>query len=62
VAPIVDKMRENRLRWLGHILRREKTEAVSVKKNISVDGKRLKKRWFEVIECDMRMTGVSEEK
>jgi len=40
VAPIVDKMRKNRLRWLGHVLRREKTEAVSVTKNMSVDGKR----------------------
>ncbi|XP_015366174.1 PREDICTED: uncharacterized protein LOC107163320 [Diuraphis noxia] len=39
VAPIVDKLRESRLRWLGHILRREKTEAVSVTKNMSVDGK-----------------------
>jgi len=32
---------------------------------MSVDGKRgrgrLKKRWFEVIDCDMRMTGVCEE-
>jgi len=40
VAPIVDKMRENRLRRLGHILRREKTEVVLVTKNMSVDGKR----------------------
>ncbi|KAF0753501.1 Uncharacterized protein FWK35_00009717 [Aphis craccivora] len=52
-------MRENRLRWLGHVLRREKT----VTKNMSVDGKigRPKKRWFEVIEYDMRMTDVCEE-
>jgi len=60
MASIVDEMRENRLRWLGHIIRREKTEAVSVTKNMSVDGKRgrgrPKKRWFEVIECDMKMT------
>ncbi|KAF0772636.1 Uncharacterized protein FWK35_00001635 [Aphis craccivora] len=64
MAPIVDKMCENRLRWLEHILRREKTEAVF--NNMSVDGKRgrgrPKKRWFEVIECDMRMTGVCEKK
>eukprot|EP00102_Acyrthosiphon_pisum_P026090 XP_016663300.1 PREDICTED: uncharacterized protein LOC107884852 [Acyrthosiphon pisum] len=61
VASIVDKMRENRLRWLGHVLRREKTEAISVAKKMSVDGKRgrgrPKKRWFEVVEVDMRMTG-----
>jgi len=55
-------MREIRLRWLRHVLRREKTNAVTVTKNMSVDGKRgrgiPKKRWFEVIKCDMRMTGV----
>jgi len=39
VAPIVEKMRENRLRWLGHALRREKTEAVSVTKNLNLDGR-----------------------
>jgi len=37
VAPIVDKICENRLKWLGHVLRREKIEAVSVTKNMSVD-------------------------
>lgn len=34
-------------------------------KNMSVDGKRERgrprKRWFEVIECNMRMTGFCEE-
>jgi len=32
VASIVDKMREDWLKWLGHVLRREKTEVVSVTK------------------------------
>ena len=49
VASIVDKMRENRLRWLGHVLRREETEAVRLVKEMYVDGKRgrgrPKKRW-----------------
>jgi len=40
VAPIIDKMRENRLRWLGLVLRIEKTEAVSVTENMSVEEKR----------------------
>jgi len=35
VISIVDKMRENRLKWFGHILRREKTETVRlVKKKV----------------------------
>ena len=40
VASIVDKMRENRLRWLGHVLRREETEAVRLVKEMYVYGKR----------------------
>jgi len=32
------------LRWLGYVLRREKTEAVSVTKNMSVNGKRGRER------------------
>jgi len=40
VTPIVDKLRENRLRCLGHALRGEKSEAVSITKNMSVNGKR----------------------
>jgi len=30
VARIVDELRENRLRWLGHVLRREKPEVTEV--------------------------------
>jgi len=63
VAPIVDNLSEYRLRWVGHVLRREKIEAVSVISNIGVDRKRRgrpKKRWFEFIEYDMRMTGDCE--
>jgi len=33
-------MHENRLIWLVYVLRRENTEAISVTKNMSVDGKR----------------------
>ena len=40
VASIVDKMRENRLRWLGHVLRREETEAVRLVREMHVVGKR----------------------
>lgn len=37
MAPIVDEIRENRLRWFGHILRREGTAAVRVVKVIYVE-------------------------
>lgn len=36
MAPIVDELKENRLRWLGlHVMRREDTETVKV----SIEGK-----------------------
>jgi len=58
-------MQENRLRWLGHVLRKEKTEAVSVAKNMSVDGKsgrgRPKKGGLKLQSGLVRMTGVCEE-
>ena len=40
VASIVDKMRENRLRWFGHVLRREETEAVRLVREMHVVGKK----------------------
>lgn len=64
VTSIVDKLRENRLRLLGHVLRREMDEAVKIVINMNVEGnrerKRHKKRWFEVVEIDMEMAGVCE--
>jgi len=58
----MDKMRENRLGWLGHIMRREETSAARVVVKMSVEGKRgrgrLKKRWLESIKKDMRAVGV----
>ena len=65
VASIVDKLRENRLRWLGHVLRREETEAVKLVREKHVVGKRgrgiPKKKWGDCMASDMRKVGVSEE-
>jgi len=44
VGPVIDKLCDNRLIWLRHVLRREKTETVSVAKNMSVNGKRGRRR------------------
>jgi len=56
-------MRENRFRWLGHVLRREKTKAVKLVKEIYVEGKRGRARpemrWLDVIKIDMKRAGVS---
>jgi len=40
VMSIVDKMRENRLRWFGHIMKREDSEAVRTIMELSVKGRR----------------------
>jgi hypothetical protein len=36
VASVVDKMRENRLRWFGHVMRQEETNAIRVAMKINV--------------------------
>jgi hypothetical protein len=61
VASIVDNMREKRLKWLKHVLRREKSEVVRLVKDIFVNGKkrrgRPKKRWRNVMVSGMRKVG-----
>ena len=58
VAPIEDKMRENRLRWFGHVQRRPFSAPVRRIDEIIVDGARRfrgrpKMTWLEVIKKDM---------
>jgi hypothetical protein len=36
----VEKMRENRLRWYKHVIKREETNAVRVIMKMNVEGKR----------------------
>ncbi|XP_050534488.1 uncharacterized protein LOC126901782 [Daktulosphaira vitifoliae] len=63
VTSIVDKMRENRLRWFGHVMRREELEAIRTVIAMNVEGRRgrgrPKKRWKDANECDMRTADVS---
>jgi hypothetical protein len=62
LASIVDKIRENRLRWFGHMMKQEETKAVTVVMKMNVEGKyrrrRPKNRWLDIIENDMRTVGV----
>jgi hypothetical protein len=66
VAPIEDKMRENRLRWFGHVRRRpsgapvRKIEEWEREKLIRGRG-RPKQTWIKVVENDMRFIGVDED-
>lgn len=57
-------MRKYRLKWLGRALRMDETESVRLITELYVDGKRGKwnqKICRDVIESDLRLSGVSEE-
>lgn len=57
VAIIMDKMRENRLKWIEHVLRWEKAEAVIVLREFILKergGRKAKRRLEGVIESNMR--------
>jgi len=58
----MDKMRVNRLRWFGHVMRRKDSEAIRIVMELTVEerkGKgRPKKKWLNGIKCDMRIAGV----
>ena len=62
VVPIVDKMREGRLRWYGHVMRRPTESVARSAHEMVVKGKRPqgrpKTRWMDVIKKDMKNTGV----
>ncbi|KAK9689951.1 hypothetical protein RND81_09G093700 [Saponaria officinalis] len=65
VAPIEDKMMENRLRWFGHVRRRpmnapvRRLETWGTEKVVRGRG-RPKLTWLRVIEHDMRFLGLDE--
>ncbi|KAM3234157.1 hypothetical protein P3L10_019516 [Capsicum annuum] len=65
VASVEDKMREGRLRWFGHVMRRGTDAPVRRCERIALDGfrrrrGRLKKYWREVIRHDMEQLHLTE--
>ena len=65
VAPIEDKMRENRLQWFGHIGRRPIDAPVRRVKKINIEqGKnfrgRPKKTWMEVVKKYIKLLELEE--
>ncbi|VDP31243.1 unnamed protein product [Heligmosomoides polygyrus] len=62
VAPIDDKMREARLRWYGHVLRRKEDSVRKIGFGLEVSGKRPrgrpKQRWSDTLHTDMKVTDV----
>ena len=65
VKPIVDVMRQRRLRWFGHIERREDNSWLKKVQILAVDGHsgrgRPRKTWEHVIMEDLRVKGLRRE-
>ena len=59
---IAEKMREARLRWFGHVQRKEAEEPARMAMEFEVEGSRMRgrprKRWRDVVEGDQRKRGL----
>ncbi|XP_019259063.1 PREDICTED: uncharacterized protein LOC109237238 [Nicotiana attenuata] len=67
VAPVEDKMREARLKWFGHVMRRDTDAPVRRCERLALEGLRrsrgkTKKYWGEVIRQDMAVLQLTEDK
>ena len=62
VAPIVDKMRESRLRWYGHVLRAKADTVCKTGLQLEVLGKRPRgrprQRWLDTLHADLKIVGA----
>nr|CDJ93337.1 endonuclease-reverse transcriptase HmRTE-e01 [Haemonchus contortus] len=62
VAPIVDKMREARLRWYGHVLRADEGSVRKIGLNLDVSGRRPrgrpKQRWLDTLHEDLKTVNI----
>ena len=65
VASIIDKMREGRLRWFGHVRRRLPTDVVRRVEMITVDGARRRgrprRKWEDSVRIDLKVLDLSED-
>lgn len=65
VAPIVEKMRETRLRWYGHVMRSDEDSIARTALRYDPPGQRPrgrpKKRWMDRIKDDMKTTNAAPE-
>ena len=65
IESVSDAMKWNRLRWLGHVLRKDDDDWVKKIMSFEVEGKRgwgrLRMTWSQVVEKDMRECGLKRE-
>ena len=64
IAPISSKVKENRLRWYGHMKRREAEHPIRRVMNMEIPGRRRpgrpKLRWIDCVRRDMDRLGLEE--
>ena len=62
ICKIVDKARESRLRWYGHVVRRDENSMIRKAHDMGVEGRRSrgrqKMRWMDAVRRDMREMDV----
>ena len=65
IKSILDVMRERRLRWFGHVERRDRDSWLQKVRRMEVAGKarrgRPRKTWEQVISDDLRAKGIRRE-
>ncbi|KAE8723401.1 hypothetical protein F3Y22_tig00012443pilonHSYRG00002 [Hibiscus syriacus] len=65
VVSVSEKLREGRLRWFGHVLRRLPSDAVRRVESITVDGARRKgrprRKWEDCLRSDLRDLALTED-
>ena len=65
IESVSDAVKRNRLRWLGHVLRKDDDDWVKKIMSFEVEGKRGRGRprmtWSQVVERDMRECGLKRE-
>ncbi|KAE8657603.1 hypothetical protein F3Y22_tig00116989pilonHSYRG00686 [Hibiscus syriacus] len=65
VVPVSEKLREGRLRWFGHVLRRQSSDAVRRVESITVDGARRRgrprRKWEDCLRSDLNDLALTED-
>ena len=63
IENVAEVVRHSRLRWFGHVERKDKDDWVSACRYLSVDGLRQRgrgqKKWVECVEEDIRSLGLN---
>ncbi|KAE8736173.1 putative Mechanosensitive ion channel domain-containing protein [Hibiscus syriacus] len=65
VVPVSENLREGRLRWFGHVLRRQPSDTVRRVESITVDGARRRgrprRKWEDCLKTDLKDLALTED-